>query len=254
MTDGITLQNPPVAPPETSQPVPSPPLRFAAAANGIPDTSGPGPVMLQQPSRWSHDFDPDTGISRASLPAETPLFFNIPSAPTPPQGDSSQNLATTEWVHQQQVDFIADAVRQARLGITDGSGAAPGQIGEFLRINMPPPGAQLTSGQFLVLQVIELSPGDWEVYASTGFQGPSGVNAVNTFYATTVNDNGSFSGFGGTNTASVTCNPLIDTNLNVAYRLNIVVPTSIFQMAFAQWTGSAAQVFAYGCLTATRVR
>lgn len=209
--------------------------------------------MLQQPSRWSHDFDPGTGISRATLPAETPMFFNIPAAPTPPVGTSDESLATCEFVHLTQQPFIADAVRQARLGITDGSGAAPGQIGEFLRINTPPPGLQLTSGQFSVLQVIELSPGDWEIYASGGWNGPSGINAVNTFYAMSINDTGGFSGFGGTNTASVSCNPIIDTNLSCAYRFNIDRPASIFQMAFAQWTGTG-QVFAYGCMTATRVR
>lgn len=249
----LVLQNPPVAEPETSQPVASPPLRFAATSAGIPDTSGPGPVMLQQPSRWSHDFDPDTGISRATLPAETPMFFNIPAAPTPSPGDSSQQLATTEFVHQAGAPLVADAVLKSRIGIIDGSGAAPGQIGEFLRVNMPPPGLQLQPSVFAVLQVIELSPGDWEIYASTGWTGPSGANSVNSFYATSISETSTFNGFGGTNTASVSCQPIVDTNLNCALRFNIAQPTSIFQMAYAAWT-SPGQVFAYGTLTATRVR
>lgn len=251
------LQNPPVPPPETSQPVPSPPLRFAAAANGIPDTSGPGPVMLQQPSRWSHDFDPDTGISRASLPAETPLFFNIPSAPTPEPGTSDTSLATTEFVYQSQEGFIDLAVQRAREGDTSGFPATPGHIGEYQSVNIPGPGTELQSGVIGVVAQLELPTGDWDVTATLAYNitGLITPPIPSVYFAGAVNETPAFPGFvnfGGAAAASYIPSGA-DLTLPLYWRVMRANATTLMLLAYA--SGFApGRVFAYGFMQARRMR
>jgi Chaperone of endosialidase len=105
-------------------------------AQSMPDTSGPGPTPVQAPASWQYDFDPASGISRATFngevsftsggsgaagvtswntrtgavsltladvtgvggaPANSPTFIN-PNANTPPPGDATTKLATTLFV------------------------------------------------------------------------------------------------------------------------------------------------------------
>lgn len=68
MSDGLMMEDR-ANPPETSFAGAGKPVGglLAAGALSMPDTSGPGPVALQEPARWVYDFDPATGVSRATF-------------------------------------------------------------------------------------------------------------------------------------------------------------------------------------------
>ena len=50
-------------------------------------------------------------------------------------------------------------------GVTDGSDAAPGQIGEFISSNVIAPGVTLATTVNKIITSINLTPGDWDVSA-----------------------------------------------------------------------------------------
>lgn len=261
MSAPLELQLPPVPEPETSAPPPSSqrfaPVRFRANAVGIPDTSAPGPVMLQQPSRWNHDFDPDTAMSRASLKAESPLFEQIPVAPTPPPGDSSTQLATTEFVYQTQAPFIDEAVIKSRIGSDGRFPAAPGDIGEYIWALIPPPGIELTTSQITMITTLELTPGDWDVQAQIGFNntGLLPENQANVFYAGAINDTlgwPGFQDFGGA--ATQTCRPVNDVVMAGMYQRQLTgTNKTLFVLGYCQFP-TPPRVYCYAYISARRRR
>lgn len=254
----LELQLPPVPEPETSAPPPSSarfqPVRFRANSAGIPDTSGPGPVMLQQPLRWSHDFDPDTALSRASIKAESPLFEQIPTAPTPAQGDSSTQLATTEFVYSSQAGFVDEAVLKSRIGSTDGFPQAPGRIGEFRSTNIPGPGPELTAGVISVIGQLELEAGDWDVTATVVWNTTGLLPPVPTVYlACAINEAPNFPGFpnfGGA--ASTNQAPSgADMTLPLYWRVLRAQPTILMLLSYAS-NFAPGRCFSYGYMQARR--
>jgi Chaperone of endosialidase len=160
MADGLNML-PRIGEPETSgvsgQSFPAPELTAGGPsqflAPNIPDTSGPGPTPLQQPGAWAYDFDPASGIARATFngevsgggggsgdvtswntrvgdvtlllsdinaaggaPIASPVFTGNPAAPTRLAGDSSGGLATTAFVQQAIVANQGVSSFNARTG------------------------------------------------------------------------------------------------------------------------------------------
>lgn len=211
--------------------------------------------MLQQPSRWSHDFDPDTGISRASLPAETPMFFNIPSAPTPEPGTSDTSLATTEFVYQSQEGFIDLAVQRAREGDITGFPGPPGQIGEYRSVNIPGPGTELTSGTIAVIGQLELPAGDWDLSATIVWNWVGVPPQPSCYMACALNETSAFPGFanfGGA--ASVNQTPSgADMTLPLYWRVMRAQSTIVMMLSYC--TGFLpGRMFSYGFMQARRAR
>ena len=109
----------------------------APAPQLMPDTSGPGPVATQEPNSWYYDFNPASGVARATFngevsftsggsatagvttwngrtgavvltssdvtaaggaPLASPVFTGVPAAPTASPGTSTTQVATTAFV------------------------------------------------------------------------------------------------------------------------------------------------------------
>ncbi len=106
------------------------------------------------------------GISTSAFaPIDSPLFTGDPKAPTPALSDNDTSLATTAFVKT-----------APRLGVTDGSNAAAGQVGEFIEATAIPNSGSGYWGPLGVSvwynpQAITLSPGDWDISASGYFSG-----------------------------------------------------------------------------------
>lgn len=138
--DGLGME-PRIGEPETSFPGPD---LTAGGLSGptpadMPSTGGPGPTPLQSPVRWVYDFDPASGMARATfnglvqfteggsesagvtsfngrtgavvleaddleaagaLANPSPELEGTPTAPTAAPGDSSTTIATTAFVAQ----------------------------------------------------------------------------------------------------------------------------------------------------------
>jgi hypothetical protein len=129
----------------------------------------------------------------------SPVFTGNPTAPTPAPGDNDTSIATTAFVVAQGYAPLANPVftgnpvapTQAlsdadtsiattafvRTGVTDGSDAAAGQVGEFLTATAA--GVAMTNSTARNITSLVLSAGDWDVWGSTYF-GPSvGMTSMN---------------------------------------------------------------------------
>jgi hypothetical protein len=109
-------------------------------------------------ARSDHVHPSDT--TRA--PLASPAFTGIPTAPTAAPGINTTQLATTA--------FVA-ATALPRAGVTDGSNAAAGQIGEYISQTVLVGAAvPLASGVTSTVTTISLTAGDWDVSGNVAFQ------------------------------------------------------------------------------------
>lgn len=232
-------------------------VRFVVNPQGLVDTSIAGPVMLQQPSRWTHDFDPDTGDSRAHLPAVVPIFANPPSGVTPPPGSSDQTLATTEFVSQAMREAVEEAVIKSRHGSDGRFPAAPGDIGEYLSVAVPSPGIELMAANFATVTQLELAPGEWIVTATAAFALQGGIGPYpNCYFVTSISETTSFGGFnqGVTSIVGSPFSPGTDLCLPVGLRILTGTPKTMFLLAYCNGFATPVRMFAYGYFNARRVR
>lgn len=216
-----------------------------------------GPIMLQQPSRWSHDFDPDTGDSRAHLPATVPIFANPPAAPTPPPGTSDTSVATTAFVSEAMAQAILEAVVKSRIGSDGRFPAAPGDIGEHLQITAPPPGSEMQPSQVWVITSLELTPGDWDVQATAGFSitGSLPPAPILEFIAA-VSLTPTFPGWpnaGGTVSLAGTAPATGNVTLPLFQRVLTGIDQTVFLLGYCTFS-SPIRVYGFGYMSARRRR
>ncbi|CAN5462726.1 hypothetical protein BH20VER3_BH20VER3_00940 [soil metagenome] len=78
----------------------------------------------------------------------------------------------------------------AVAGVTDGSNAAAGKVGEYLSsVVASGSGVSLTSGAVANITSLALTAGDWDVWAQGGIVGVSGSTVTFFFAATSANNN-----------------------------------------------------------------
>jgi hypothetical protein len=117
-------------------------------------------------------------------------MIDFPASPTIGQTfiDPTTNLEWmwdgTKWI----ASGLANAPFQPLFGVTDGSNAAAGQIGEVIAANVTTPVA-LSSGVTATVGSISLTPGDWDVSGEVWFVGAAsllvaGIYPTNVFTAT----------------------------------------------------------------------
>ena len=140
----------------------------------------------------------------------------------------------------------------ATQGVTDGSNAAAGQVGEYIEAVKPFASAQaLNNNVYQSLLSITLTPGDWQVTGRvsvvfTGTAGSSLIGAISTSATATTNEdtvgvmaNGSLI-TGSTHTAPI---PPI--------RYNITSTTTLYLIVYATIPSSAT---GWGRISARRIR
>jgi hypothetical protein len=131
-----------------------------AAVTAIPVASSTLPTMagtvaIGTGTTWARaDHVHPVDTSRA--PLASPVFTGNPQAPNPtPSTDADQSIATTYFV---------------RTGITDGSDALAGQVGEYMsNQTLSTAAIALTSGADTIIVPLQLNAGDWDLTASIGF-------------------------------------------------------------------------------------
>lgn len=234
------------------------PVRFLVNATGVVDTSISGGIlMLQQPPRWSHDFDPDTLESRASLPSVIPVFDNPPATTTPPEGSSDLTVATTEFVDRACNAAVIRAVMESKHGSDGRFPAAPGDIGEFLSVAVPSPGVELTASTFVPVAQMTLAPGEWFLTATAAFALQGGIGPyANMFMLATIAETPTFGGFheGVTSIAASPYSSGTDICLPVGLRVLTGVEKTMFLLAYCAGFATPVRMFAYGFFQARRVR
>jgi len=134
-------------------------------------------------------------------------------------------------------------------GVTDGSNAAAGQVGEVLSGSSAP--ASITSGVIGNAVALTLTAGDWDVSGTVGYQGAGGaVVSYHTISISTVSNTHGTPGVGQFFSNSPT-----NQNANFVVpvtRVSISASTSVFGVATVGFSPGTLQV--NGTLFARRVR
>jgi len=166
------------------------------------------------------------------MPLEPPVY-------DPPIAESGQqhSQAWTEY-HQSVSDALATV--QAHAGVTDGSDAAAGQIGEYMTATGGP--VALTSGFVANVASLALTAGDWDVSGNVQFSAGAGAH---TFF-----------GAGITAVDTLTAATFPTTALTQAIspamrRVNVTTTTTTWLVADA---GFAGTVTVTGTIRARRAR
>jgi hypothetical protein len=161
-----------------------------------------------------------------------------PPANEVPMGDNGQHTLAWSQYFQSVADQLAGA--QPRNGVTDGSDAAAGQIGEYMAAASGTVG--LANNVVTNLISLDLTPGDWDVSGNAQFHAPTGTH---TLFA---------AGVGGLDTilrVSVT-GAAIDEGLSTATsRQNITASATVWLVVEA---ASTVAVSASGTIRARRMR
>jgi hypothetical protein len=139
-----------------------------------------------------------------------------------------------------RVSSMSQQLATIDTGVTDGSDAAAGQIGEYLTASASVP---LTGSMSIANIVsIDLTAGDWDVTGNCVFHAGAGTHS---FFGC---------GIGGLDTYTTAAFPTgaIDMGLNTALaRQNVTATTTVWLVAEAGFTGSMTAV---GTIRARRVR
>jgi hypothetical protein len=179
-----------------------------------------------------------------------PPFLDPPIAEHPTGQQFSH--AWTEHL-QSLVDHVNSLTAQS--GITDGSEAAAGRVGEFRAVSVDA-GAAVSMGSFTAIDVthLDLEPGDWDVWGNVVFA-PAGSTTCNTIAAwispvSATPPAGETAGYVTIRAAFVTGQPQA---LAVGHvRLLNSAAQSLHLSALAGF--AASTMAAYGTLSARRVR
>ena len=139
-------------------------------------------------------------------------------------------------------------LKQNSLGITNGSNAAAGQIGEYISASIG--ATAISSGVFTNLLSISLTAGDWEVSGGCAITG-SATNIVNiaggsSATSATLGPGGSYFQQSGAANQSALVQSV------PTFRYNVTTTTTIYLVVYAGFsTGTAS---AFGLLQARRMR
>ena len=134
---------------------------------------------------------------------------------------------------------VADRLSHLQNGVTDGSDAAAGDVGEYLSASA---GVALSSAVVANVASLSLTAGDWDVSGNVGFVAGSGTHS---FFA---------AGIGGIDTylAATFSAAAINQALSTATRrYNVTAATTVWVVAEAQFTGVMS---ATGSIRARRMR
>ena len=173
--------------------------------------------------------------STAPIKLVDPPFYDAPIVDN--EAGQQHSQAWTEY-HQSVADQINSLA--ANTGVTDGSDAAAGQIGEYLTATASV--ALATSMAVANIVSINLTAGDWDVTGNCVFHAGSGTHS---FFGC---------GIGGLDTYTAATFPTtaLDMGINAALtRQSVTAATTVWLVAQAGFTGS---VTAVGTIRARRVR
>lgn len=163
-----------------------------------------------------------------------PPFYDPPMAASP-IGGQQHSQAWTEY-HQS----VADRLGEIAAGVTDGSDAGVGDVGEYMTATSGAAG--LTSTVVLNLAALTLTPGDWDVSGYVLFTAGSGTHT--DFGVGIVSIDTSL-------TATFPSAALTQLLPTTMHRLNTSAPLTVWVVARAGFTGTMT---ATGTINARRAR
>jgi hypothetical protein len=164
-----------------------------------------------------------------------------PPANDPPvTADGQQHSDAWAGFHQNVADQLARLQAQIGKGVTDGSEAAAGMVGEYLTATSGSVG--LTNATVTNVVSVALTAGDWDVQGNVTFAAGAGTH---TFFGAGVSILDTFT---SSTFPSAALNQAITT---ATRRFNVTATTTVWVVAEAGFTGA---VTATGSMRARRMR
>jgi hypothetical protein len=152
-----------------------------------------------------------------------------PVRPTPPGNEAvigpNGDRHSQAWTQYHQA--VSDWIAAQGIGITDGSEAGAGQIGEFMTASAA--GAGLSTGSVADICNVTLQPGDWDVTGLASFNAGAGTHTSFGMGIGTVNV------FNGSTFPSSAFTHGITT---APQRYNLTTATTVWLVAEAVFTGT----------------
>jgi hypothetical protein len=165
------------------------------------------------------------------------------SPPFNTQALNADGLHSDMWEahHQDVVDQLNIIANTMHRGVTDGSDAAAGEVGEYLTASAT--GVALVSNVPINVVSLDLTAGDWDVAGNAQISSPGGTR--NIFGA----------GLDGIDTQISATFPTTGTTVNginaALKRYNVTAATTVWLQALGSFSGSAT---ASGTIRARRAR
>lgn len=206
-------------------------------------------------------------VTGGVAPLASPTFTGAPTLPTgtvaitQTLGNNTTAVATTAFdtaavAVETSRATTAEALLLPKAGVTNGSNAAAGQIGEYVSSTVLVAGAvALTSGTPANVTSISLTAGDWDVWGNVGFN-PGGATTytaldgwIDTTSAASPVQPGNGAAFGIQAPLTAGQAQLFPTGMT---RISISSTTTVYLGAFANFGTSTLSAF--GFIGARRVR
>lgn len=178
----------------------------------------------------------------AAAALASPTFTGVPAAPTAAAGTNTTQLATTEFV----TSAVSTASTILKAGVTNGSSAAAGVIGEVLSATGTAANATTAVARNLVS--LTLTPGDWEV-TGVGYFLPSASSAITTVSLGT--SSGVIEVFPN-RTRPAGATTIYESDVPVRRRFNVSATTTIYLVGYVEF--SSGTVSTNGYIEARRMR
>jgi len=269
-TSGVTGQSGPLA------------AFSSLGALSMPDTSI-GPVALQEPPAWAYDFDPASGVGRASFPGEV-WIAGAPIGGGPTTGTGAQVLQVSPAITTPAISggsisgaaiagsaisgaagsfttlaasgLISPASAIGIAGTIAGNNVQAGSVGEYITAAFA--AQALTTAVNLPLGSITLTPGDWDVFGNVQLVGSS-QNLTNTYGWISTNGSPAFNPTSGSlGYSTLTIGPSSTAAVQAAgfalspVRINVTAATPVYLTASATFPNGTAT--GQGTIAARRVR
>jgi hypothetical protein len=170
--------------------------------------------------------------------AVTPRLIEPPFYDPPISNYDSGQQHSQAWTEYHQA--VADRLAAINAGVTDGSNAAPGDVGEYMTATGSAVGLVTTA--VTNLASLALTPGDWDVSGSVLFNASAGTHSFFGVGIGTI-DTSSF--------ATYAAGAFTQTMPTTMHRMNISAATTVWVVGQAAFTGT---VFATGTINARRAR
>lgn len=216
-------------------------------------------------ARADHVHPTDVSRYAASNPSGFQTAAQVTAAvpvasSTAPAMDGAAAVGTgTTWARADHRHPV-DTTRLGRMGVTDASNAAPGEIGEYI-VSANQVGVQLTTAIGLSIASINLTPGCWEAwglvdYSLDASKSPTMIAAaISGVNNTLPTDTAIYTGIGNMmllNLAGLTAGQR-QVLMTGQCRINTATPITIYVVGQAVWAGGGT-LLTKGYICARRVR
>ena len=220
---------------------------------GIADAPNDGTAYARKSAAWAHLTHTDITDWTATLaPYALTTAIPVASTTTPLMNGTAAVGTGTTWARADHV-HPTDTSLLPRAGVTDGSNAAAGQIGEVISA-LQTTGVALATGVASNLVAITLTPGDWDVSGEVWITVGTGCTVVSGAIGTVSGTPPGAPNVGAarnqmTTSGSFAGTPVLPLKTS---RFSVSVSTAVYLMAVATFTGGTTN--ATGAILARRAR